>query len=240
MPKTIKALLLSAGLGTRLRPITESIPKCLVEINNEPILERWLRTLEEINCSSTIVNTHYFAESVVNFVESRKKTNMKIILKYEENLLGTAGTLMENISLFDDKNCTGLVIHADNVTNSDIGKLINFHYSKPENIILTMLTFNTNKPKQCGIVETDNKGIVTGFYEKVDNPPSNKANGAIYVFDKDFVTFIKGLKKLKDFSLDIIPKLIGKIQTFHTDDIFLDIGTPDSYELANKLFDKTN
>ena len=73
MSKTIKALLLSAGLGTRLRPITESIPKCLVEINNEPILERWLRTLEEINCSSTIVNIHYFAESVVNFVDNRKK-----------------------------------------------------------------------------------------------------------------------------------------------------------------------
>ena len=88
------------------------------------------------------------------------------LLTYEENLLGTAGTLMENISLFDDKNCTGLIIHADNVTNTDISKLINFHYSKPENVILTMLTFNTNKPKQCGIVETDDKGIMTRFYEK--------------------------------------------------------------------------
>ena len=89
-----------------------------------------------------------------------------------------------------------------------------------------MLTFNSNKPEECGVVETDEDGVLIGFHEKVKNPPSKKANAAIYVFNYDLLDFIANLKIRKiDFSKDIIPNLLGRIQTHHTNEILIDIGT---------------
>ena len=65
MPKKIKALLLSAGLGTRLRPLTFDTPKCLVEINNKPIIDYWLESLEKVGCDSAIINTHHLHKKVM-------------------------------------------------------------------------------------------------------------------------------------------------------------------------------
>ena len=131
MPKTIKALLLSAGLGTRLRPITESIPKCLVEINNKPILEYWIEKLENISVDQIIVNTHYLSHKVDLFLEKQNRKDMKILNFYEEKLLGTAGTLIANYEFFSDS--LGILIHADNFTKVEWNLKI-YHADKP-NII---------------------------------------------------------------------------------------------------------
>ena len=92
--KPLRALLLSGGYGSRLRPITDNKPKCLVEINNKPIIEHWLVKLEEIGCESVFINTHYLFEEVNKFIKSRKKSSMNIKTKYEKELLGTAGTCL--------------------------------------------------------------------------------------------------------------------------------------------------
>ena len=92
--KPLRALLLSAGYGTRLRPITDKKPKCLVEIDNKPIIEHWLEKLEEIGCEKVFINTHYLFEEVNKFIKSRKKSSMIIKTKYEKKL-GTAGTLIK-------------------------------------------------------------------------------------------------------------------------------------------------
>ena len=92
----IRCLLLAAGLGTRLRPITNHQPKCLVEVGGRPILEWWLEHLETIQCEKTIVNTHYHAEQVSQFLRNRKSKHIHIVERYEQKLLGTAGTLLAN------------------------------------------------------------------------------------------------------------------------------------------------
>ena len=94
-----KALLLSAGFGTRLRPITLKTPKCLVKINNIPILEHWLLKLEQIGIEEVLINTHYLSKKVEEFLKIRAKSNLKITQVYEKNLYGTAGTLIKNKSL---------------------------------------------------------------------------------------------------------------------------------------------
>ena len=92
--KPIRALLLAGGLGTRLRPITYKIPKCMVKIKNEPVLGRWLRHLKSIGCEKVIINTHYLAEQVNSFLDEqqRKYTQMTFVRFHEEVLKGTAGT----------------------------------------------------------------------------------------------------------------------------------------------------
>jgi len=230
----LKALLLAAGLGTRLRPLTFVKPKCLVEINDQPLLGYWLQKLEGLAVNEVIINTHYLREQVINFINSRKNQNIKIKEFHEKVLLGTAGTLMANLEFF--KGSIGLLIHADNFTKNDLSGLIKAHLGRPSNCLITMLTFNSSNPNSCGIVEIDKSNIVTKFYEKVDNPPSNRANGAIYVFDDIFIEWLKNLKiKPSDFSTQVLPLMIGKIYTWHIEEDYFDIGTPSSLNKAQLI-----
>ena len=229
----MKALLLAAGFGTRLRPLTLKTPKCLIKVKGVPILEHWLVTLEKIGVENILINTHYKREAVLDYLQKRRKTKTKICECFEQKLLGTAGTLMKN-----RKSLIGseiLLIHADNYTNFNFNRLLSSHKKRPPQCLITMITFITENPKSCGIVETDNDGIVTAFFEKVDNPPSNIANGAIYIFDENLINYIaENIPNAIDFSKDVIPFLIGRIFTCHVEDQFIDIGTPETLLKANK------
>lgn len=227
-----KALLLSAGFGTRLRPITNNIPKCLVRINNIPILEHWLLKLENLGIDEVLVNKHYLAKQVEEFLRKRAKSNLKITQVYEEHLCGTAGTLIQNKSFFYNSNI--LFIHADNYTTSNLSGLLESFTKRPKKCLMTMLTFKSLDPKSCGIVEVDSQGIVKSFHEKVENPPTNLANGAIYFFNYKLIdSLIAKIPGCTDFSCDVIPKLINYINIWNVDKFFIDIGTPYSLKIAN-------
>ena len=236
--KNIRALLLSAGLGTRLRPLTFDTPKCLVEIGNKPILEYWIEKLENISVDQIIVNTHYLSHKVDLFLEKQNRKNIKILNFYEDKLLGTAGTLIANYEFFSES--LGILIHADNFTKMDLKELIDAHKNRPKNCLLTMLTFNTSNPQSCGIVEVDSNNVVQKFYEKHANPPSNIANGAVYLFDQDFLKWLTtNYPQATDFSLHVIPHLLGKIYTFHTNMTYIDIGTKESLDKARRIADES-
>ncbi len=236
--KKLRALLLAAGFGTRLKPITNNIPKCLVEISGKPLLGRWIQQLEVLGCDSVLLNTHYLSNLVMNYLNNLPKNRLKIKTVYEEKLKGTAGTLFDNIDFFDGH--TGIFLHADNVSDFDLRNLLKAHENRPKQCLLTMLTFNCENPKTAGIIEKDTNNILVAFHEKVENPPNNCANAAIYVFDVEFIEWIKELNfKPYDFSVDIIPLLLGKIFTYHTDEVYLDIGTPSSLKFAQKFFKKS-
>ncbi len=231
----IRGLLLAAGLGTRLRPLTNHTPKCLVQIAGRPLLARWLEQLESLPCQAAIVNTHYLAGHVVAFLNKRQPSNMMIKEVYEPELLGTAGTLIANKSFF--AGCTGILIHADNATDTDLRCLIKAHRERQSQCILTMLTFRTENPSQCGIVEIDSDSVVKSFHEKVPNPPSKRANGAVYVFDQEFIEELVALGPgIRDFSTQVLPKLLGRIQTWHTTNNYFDIGTPDNLLEAQAIW----
>ena len=231
----MKAILLCAGYGTRLRPLTYKTPKCLMQLNGKPLLEYWLNKLERTNCEEVIVNTHYLANQVEKFIAGYKSNNLKIKLSHEKILLGTAGTLRKHIDTF--KNKTGLLIHADNVMEDELISLISAHNNRPKNCLITMQTFKTKHPKSCGIVTLDKNSVVTSFHEKVENPPGCIANGAIYVFDKEFIDFFNNLNPfVNDFSTEILPNLLGKIYTCHTKKNYMDIGTPENLNEAQRIW----
>ena len=178
---------------------------------------------------------NYLPEKVNKAITDWNGEKSKIYTTFEKNLLGTAGTLMRHLDFFN--NSEGLIIHADNITDDNLVEFINAHNKRPSGTILSMLTFETDNPKTCGVVKIDRNNVVQEFYEKVNNPPSNLANGAIYAFGKDFINHLKNMdKKVFDISKDIIPSINGKIFSYKTCANFLDIGTPINFKKAQKLF----
>lgn len=231
----MKALLLAAGLGTRLRPITEKIPKCLVPINGVPLLDIWLEKLSNIGIEEFLINTHYLHQEVENFI-SKNKYKKKIKTTFEEKLLGTAGTLIKNKDFFEGGD--GLLIHADNYCLANFSEFIESYKNRPKGSLMCMMTFLTENPSQCGIVKLDNEGVIVEFFEKKNDAPGNIANSAIYILSAELINNIDkfSTNTVIDFSLDIIPKLIGKISTYHTKEKMVDIGSIEAYRNLNSLF----
>jgi len=223
----MKAILLAAGLGTRLRPITDRIPKCLVPIKGIPLLGIWLNSLHKNNIGPYLINTHYLAEQVEAFITASDFHN-SVLLVNETKLLGTAGTLKKNMDFFDGND--GLLIHADNYCLANFQEFLDAHRSRPDGCLMTMMTFKTDNPSECGVVELNKDNVVISFYEKQSNPPSNIANGAIYILSKELIDQFKTrFKDAVDFSNEVIPALIGQIFAYETKEILIDIGTVKNY-----------
>jgi mannose-1-phosphate guanylyltransferase len=231
----MRALLLAAGLGTRLRPITNTIPKCLVLIRGKPLLGYWLDLLlGSGDIERVLVNLHYFPEAVREFLVS-SRWREQIDLVYEETLLGTGGTVLANAGYFSRKPF--MVIHVDNLSQFDVRSFIDCHAKRPMGCAITMMTFVTDQPQNCGIVELDAKGVVKAFHEKVADPPGSLANGAVYIFDAEVVDFSRSLcKRVIDISTEVLPKFIGRIFTFLNDSYHRDIGTPASLQAAEREY----
>jgi len=230
----MRALLLAAGLGTRLRPITDHIPKCLVQVHGKPLLEYWLELLLPNGIEQILLNTHYLPDEVRAYVGSSRWRD-RVTLVHESELLGTGGTVLRNRDFF--KNSPFMVAHADNLTRFDVSAFLARHQSRPACTEITMMTFETDVPRSCGIVEEDGCGVVTAFHEKVENPPGNHANAAVYIFEPSVVAFMVSLERdVIDLSTEVLPHYMGRICTYHNCDYHRDIGTPESLRLAEIEF----
>lgn len=228
----MKALLLAGGLGTRLRPLTNVTPKCLVPINGKPLLEIWLNNLRRAGIGPFMINTHHLSEKVKEFIGNQQ--NKDIFLSHEDKLLGTAGTLTKHLSFFKGEDF--MFIHADNYCKLDLKTVIESHKKRPKSCLLTMIAFRSPKPSSCGIVELDEHNVVTSFVEKPKNPRSNLANGAVYILSKEFLKIFEAdYANANDFSIDVLPHFLKKIYCYETKDVFMDIGTPEAYDKAQLL-----
>lgn len=228
----MKALLLAAGLGTRLRPITDTVPKCLVPVLGKPLLAYWLDLLFEGGTSEVLINTHYLPEQVRAFRESSPWRD-RITLVHEIRILGTGGTMVANRAYFEDGPV--LVAHADNLTRFPLAGFRRAHEARPRGAAMTMMTFDTDAPRSCGIVELDPRGLVVRFHEKVANPPGNRANGAVYIVENEVVEFASSLgKPFVDLSTEVIPHFLGRIAVFHNSWYHRDIGSIASLRAAER------
>lgn len=226
----MRALLLAGGMGLRLLPITATRPKCMVEINGRPLLDYWLELLFEAGIERALVNTHWLADQVTAFVRASRWAD-RIDLVHENELLGTGGTVLANRAWFQEKPF--IVAHADNLTDFDVCGFIEAHHARPAGHAITMLGFRTDTPRSCGILELNERGTVLAFHEKVDDPPGNLANGAVYVFEPEVVDTIAAMgRPVVDLSTEIIPRFIGRILCVETSGYHRDIGTPESLRRA--------
>jgi mannose-1-phosphate guanylyltransferase len=202
-------------------------------VNGVPLLSRWIDTLSAVGFREAYINTHFHADIVEKFI-SELKCKLAVHTLPEGELLGTAGTLRKNQHLFS--RWVTLLVHADNFSDFDLGEFISYHLeSRPLDCPITMMTFETHTPQSCGIVSTDERGVVTNFFEKVDDPPSSLANGAVYLLEPEVVSWLIENPDISDFSTEVIPHYIGRIATWHNSGTHIDIGTVDSLRRAQRL-----
>ena len=131
----MRALLLAAGMGLRLLPITASTAKCMVEINGRPLLDYWLELLFAGGVERVLVNTHWLEDQVIDFVRASRWAD-RVDLVHEEELLGTGGTVLANRDWF--KGQPFIVAHADNLTDFDVSGFISAHLRRPSGHAITM------------------------------------------------------------------------------------------------------
>ena len=232
----MRALLLAAGIGSRLRPITETVPKCLVPIHGRPLLDYWLDLLFGRDLiERAVINTHYLVETVEAHVAASPWRD-RIDLVHEPELLGTGGTLKANRALYGDDDGV-LVAHADNLTDFDVAGFLAAHRSRPDGVALTMLAFRTDDPQSCGILGLNERNLVEAFHEKVPNPPGNLANAAVYIVTSEVIDAAEAIPRaFVDLSTEVIPGFVGRILAVETGGYHRDIGNLESLRRAHLEF----
>jgi mannose-1-phosphate guanylyltransferase len=229
MPAPVKALLLAAGLGTRLRPLTDTLPKCLVPIAGKPLIDYWFDALERAGVPEVVLNTHHLPDVMRAHLEKARASRPLIIHEsYEPKLLGSAGTVHANRALADGaEEC--LIIYADNLSSVDLGQMLAFHRSHSDPV--TMLLFHTPYPKQCGIAALDGEDRVVEFVEKPEHPKSDLANGGLYVVDASIYREMAD-RNVFDIGFDILPTFVGRMRGFRFDGYHRDMGNLAAVEQA--------
>ena len=227
----MKAFLLAAGLGTRLRPLTNTIPKCMLPIEGKPMLYHWFQLLKKHNVVDVMINLHYLPDIVWKYVEnfSSSDSDLRITLFYEETLLGSAGTIKANAKWIEDKE-QFLIVYADNLTDANLTKIIQFHQER--DTIFTMGLFHSDYPQGCGIVTLGDNGLIVEFVEKPKNPKSNMANAGIYVASPTLLDYIPD--RYSDLGNDVLPRLVGKMYGCQLEGYLRDIGTMENYRKAQE------
>ena len=223
----MKAFLLAAGLGTRLRPITDSTPKCLLPIDGRPLLDIWLDALVRAGVTEVLLNAHHLADQVEAHVAARIGAPA-VRLVIEPELLGSAGTLRANRDFVVDEDMF-LAVNADNLTDFDLSVLIDVHRSC--GAVATLSLFRAPDPTQVGVVEV-NADLVVGFEEKPAHPRGDLANAGMYAFAPAVIEEITGPDP-RDIGFDLLPKLIGRARAVALNgSYFIDIGTSEALRRA--------
>lgn len=227
----MKALVLAAGFGTRLGALTKNLPKPLIEIGGKPVLAHCLEKLQSAGVREVIINTHYLSHQIHDFI-GNFETKLKISLSHESKLLGTAGTLKKHLDFLSSNDF--IVMHADNYFNDSLSEFVKDHQSRKVGKYGSVGTFYSDNPKNCGVMILNEDKTIKEYYEKVDSPPSNLANAAIFIFTPKIREPLKLLDKIEnDISRHLLPKIKTDLYTHNFGGLFLDIGTPESLELAN-------
>lgn len=228
MPPT-KAFLLAAGLGTRLKPLTDSTPKCLVPVGGRPLLHWWLRICERLGVEQALINTHHLAAQVREFVRTRT-TSVKVTLYHEEKLLGSAGTLAVNKHFVAGEK-EFWIFYADTLVGADMSPMVALHRSKKAD--LTLGLFRSPDPQSGGIVELSPEGRILSFEEKPARPRTDLAAAGVYLAGPRLLAHLP--KLAGDLSRDVYPKLMDNACGLVLDPV-IDLGTPQRYALAQKEF----
>lgn len=228
----MKVFLLAAGYGTRLRPLTDTVPKCLIPLCGQPVLGWWLDLLRAHGVTEALVNTHYLRDAVRAYISeyNARGTGLRVQEFYEPELLGSAGTVWTNRD-FVAGDASFFICYADNLTNINLTAMRKFH--EGHSGVLTMALFRSDTPQACGIARLGERGEIIHFVEKPQNPKSNLANAGIYIANASLLDNIPA-KKFTDFGTDVLPLLAGQMYGWEVKEYIIDIGTHENYQRAQK------
>jgi mannose-1-phosphate guanylyltransferase len=219
----VKAFLLAGGRGERLRPLTQTIPKCLVPIDGVPLLEIWLGHCAKAGITDVLLNVSHHADRVRAHLSGRDELP-RVTLVIEREPVGTAGTVSEN-RWFVEGEESSWVLYADNLTSLPLSDILTTHRRHREP--LTVGLFHAPVPTAAGIVEMDNEGRIVSFEEKPAQPKGDLANAGIYLARSELIHELPDpAGGLMDFGFHVLPKFVGRMFGHVIEQFFMDIGTP--------------
>lgn len=227
----MQAIILAGGMGTRLRPLTQELPKPMIPVLNKPLMEYSIDLLKKHNIKDVGVTLMFLPQYIKNYFGNGDE-NFKISYYTENDPLGTAGCVKLAENELDD---TFIVISGDALTNIDITKILKYHRSI--NADVTMVLSKQDNPLEYGVVLTDTSGKVVSFHEKPqwENVVTNTVNTGIYVVEKKILNKIPQ-NTFFDFSKDLFPLLLRenyRLFGYITEDYWCDLGNPEAYLKAS-------
>jgi mannose-1-phosphate guanylyltransferase len=225
----MKAFLLAAGNGTRLHPLTDSVPKCLLPIQDVLLLEIWLNNCKAAGITDVLVNVHAHAKAIREFAAAQQ-SGVRIRVAEESQLLGSAGTLAENRGFVAGENAF-YVLYADVLTNVNLQEMRKFH--QQHRLPVTLGICQVPDPTRCGIVIVDKNAIVRDFVEKPVQPASNWAFSGVMIARPELFECLPN-QRPADIGFDLLPKMIGRMAAYTISEYLMDIGTISNYQAAQQ------
>ena len=230
----MKALILAAGEGTRLRPLTAERPKPMLPVGDVPLIEHIVSLLQKHGVNDIAINLHYKPWTVIHHLGHGRRWGARIHYSFEETLLGSAGAAKRLEWYFDE---SFIVFYGDLYTDLNLSALVAAH--RQGGAPLTMALYNVDNPTQCGIVELDERSRVRRFVEKPapDQVFSQLANAGVLVVEPEVLAAIPP-EQVFDFGHDVIPRMLKMGQDivgYPISETLIDIGTLENYQKAQQI-----
>jgi mannose-1-phosphate guanylyltransferase len=228
----MKALFLAGGMGTRLQPLTDNLPKPMVPILNKPLLERTIFNLKKCGISEMVISTCYHPEYIEEYFGNGSKFDLNINYIVEENPMGTGGAIKMAEKYFEE---SFLVFNSDILSDIDLSKMIDFHKSKKA--LATIAVTEVQDPSMYGVIEYDSNGYAITFKEKpkAEETTSKSINAGIYIFEPEIFDEIASDRAVS-IERETFPYLLDhnlKISIYKSGSYWMDIGTIQKYRQAH-------
>ena len=230
----MKGMILAAGEGRRLRPLTDHLPKPMLPVAGRPLLEHTITYLRDCGVTDLAINLHHLPTAVMDYFGNGSRWGIKLRYSVEERLLGSAGGVKRLQSFFDE---TFIVFYGDLLTRTDLRPMIALH--QRAGVLATMGLYHVPDPWNRGIVELNEAQNIIRFAEKPprDQVFSHLANAGIYVLEPEVLERIPP-EQVYDFGHDVFPGLLAEgvqVAGYVIEDTLIDIGLPEKYEEANRM-----
>jgi mannose-1-phosphate guanylyltransferase len=223
----MKAFLLAGGHGTRLRPLTDSVPKCLVPICGRPLLDIWLDLCARSGITEVLINLHAHSQLIEQHVKrSGAPVNVRIVR--EDRLLGSAGTLAANRAWAGSERAFW-ILYSDVLTNTNLSRMSEFHFRHDD--VATLGLYQVPDPSCCGVAIADAAGVITDFEEKPQTPRSSWVFSGLMMADCRLFDLIPSSVPA-DIAVHLLPRLLGRMRAYPIAEYLLDIGTLPNYRKA--------
>src|SRR4051794_35890071 len=229
----MRAMVMAAGLGTRLRPLTYEVPKPVVPVVNRPVMEHILELLPRHGFTEVVSNLHWFPDTIRNRIGDGSALGIELTYQYEEELLGTAGGVRNVADFFGEEPF--LVMARDALTDIDLTALREAH--ERNGGIATLAVTRVANVSEFGVVITGSDGRIQGFQEKPDAAEalSDLASCMIYFLEREIFDYFPD-RPVVDFALDVFPALLENDVPFHVhaiDEYWNDVGSLPEYIRGN-------
>jgi NDP-sugar pyrophosphorylase family protein len=225
-------MIMAAGVGNRLMPLTAEIPKPMVPMANRPLMEHIVKLLTGHGFNNIISNLYYHADNIYNYFLDGSKYGADMLYSREDELMGTAGGV-KKCSWFLDE--TFVIVSGDALTDVNLTRLVDEH--KKRGALATIATKEVEQVEQFGVVITDENGRIQSFQEKPckEEALSNQANTGIYIFEPEVFEYIPE-REFYDFGKQVFPHLVKIGAPFFgikIDDFWCDVGNIDTYRQSH-------